>query len=109
LDALFLINFALKHIYDIFLTTKVLEVIILDITNLEKLAKIRLTEEERKEIEKDLAYFTTMLEDPFKADTSNVQGTTIVSHTENVYRDDLVEDFEDLLFDGEIIVPRIVE
>jgi Asp-tRNA(Asn)/Glu-tRNA(Gln) amidotransferase C subunit len=50
-----------------------------------------------------------MLEDPFKADTSNVQGTTIVSHTENVYRDDLVEDFEDLLFDGEIIVPRIVE
>ena len=87
MDALFLINFALKHIYDIFLTTKVLEVIILDITNLEKLAKIRLTEEDRIEIENDLAYFTTMLEVPFKADTSMCR-VTIVSHTENVYRDD---------------------
>ena len=82
---------------------------ILDIANLEKLAKIRLTEEERKEIERDLAQFTIMLEDLLKADTDNLEGTTNVSHIKNVYRDDLVEDYEELLFESEIIVPRIVE
>lgn len=81
----------------------------MDIKMLEKLARIRLTEEERKEIEKDLLYFETMLDELLEADTKDIQATTMVGHAKNAYRDDIVESFNEKLFDSEITVPRIVE
>lgn len=68
-----------------------------DIKKLTQLAQIHLTEKEEKELEKDLSNILGYIEKLKEVDISNVQEMTHAVDAKNVFREDEVEEGENIL------------